>query len=844
MSDRKLRLRLAVTFALLVAFSIRARASGWTHDPTRGLPVVVAPRGQCMEGVQPDSHGGVDLVYCEPCSLYSLPPPSLPALQFHAVHLLKRGDVDPAWPPASRTLPMLTSYDCTTMSDGAGGMFLGWPDATNFATSGYDLSAHHLRADGSLDPAWPASGRVFCAAPGAQGSLRLCGDRQGGFIAAWNDRRDSVTNGFDIYAMRVRANGTLDPAWPVNGRAVYAGPANQTANAIVSDGAGGAIVAWQDSRNNATTSIDIYAQHVLANGTIDPAWPAGGLAVSVASGAQQTPFAASDSAGGAYVSWHDGNLIDRVAHVLANGTLDPAWPAGGLNLDSSADFLFSIQLLEDGRGGLLTLCTSVVFATGGNNDLLVRHVLANGTFDPQWPAGGTRIVGPFGGFTEFQGQIRSDGIVSDGGGGIIVGYYAPLDDSSLNYEYRFLRVRSDGQVDPNWNPAGRAWSAAPSNPFEISMVQNGDGTVTLGWSDLRDSASTYIDVYAQRITNDGRLGLAPPAIHAIHDVPNDQGGRATVYWYASAYDTLQADPLSEYDVWRQLDDPAAARARSRGAHPVAAGEHARLGDVRAEHDGAKDVFWEFVGGAPARGDINYALTVDTRGDSSTAGPAFETYEVDAHLLASTLNFIGTSDPDSGYSIDNIPPAAPAPFDAVYNSGTGSQLTWGNNVEPDLAGYRLYRGATATFTPSNGSRIFDGVATSFHDAGPPAWFKVSAYDRHGNEGPYSTVLSGTVTAVETPALPHELGLLPASPNPAAGATSVRLELPRAAIVQLAVFDPQGRRVRQLLSGTQLAGDHAVRWDGRSDSGGEAAAGLYFIRLEAEGRSFERRVALIR
>src|SRR5438034_466837 len=41
--------------------------------------------------------------------------------------------------------------------------------------------------------------------------------------------------------------------------------------AIVTDGAGGAIVTWQDYRSGNT---DIFAQHLLANGTVDSAWPA------------------------------------------------------------------------------------------------------------------------------------------------------------------------------------------------------------------------------------------------------------------------------------------------------------------------------------------------------------------------------------------------------------------------------------------------------------------------------------------------------------------------------------------------------------------------------------------
>ena len=48
------------------------------------------------------------------------------------------------------------------------------------------------------------------------------------------------------------------------------GPREQNGAVIVPDGAGGAIVTWQDG------ATDIFAQHVLASGVLDPAFLAAG----------------------------------------------------------------------------------------------------------------------------------------------------------------------------------------------------------------------------------------------------------------------------------------------------------------------------------------------------------------------------------------------------------------------------------------------------------------------------------------------------------------------------------------------------------------------------------------
>ena len=73
---------------------------------------------------------------------------------------------------------------------------------------------------------------------------------------------------------------------------------DQTTPQIVSDGAGGAIVTWWDSRKG--TDYDIYAQRISAAGT--PLWTAGGVPLCTATGNQLVPVIAPDGAGGAVVA--------------------------------------------------------------------------------------------------------------------------------------------------------------------------------------------------------------------------------------------------------------------------------------------------------------------------------------------------------------------------------------------------------------------------------------------------------------------------------------------------------------------------------------------------------------
>src|SRR5262252_5414701 len=153
---------------------------------------------------------------------------------------------------------------------------------------------------------WPACGRGIAVAPGSQQHSAIATDGAGGAIVVWQDQRGPSVN---IFARRVLATGEPDAAWPVEGRALLTDPAalgtdvEQDSPAIVSDGRGGAIVAWQDNRSP-LTGTDLYAQHALAKGVVDPRWPVNGAPVCTAAGAQQF-LAITATGSGAIITWQD-----------------------------------------------------------------------------------------------------------------------------------------------------------------------------------------------------------------------------------------------------------------------------------------------------------------------------------------------------------------------------------------------------------------------------------------------------------------------------------------------------------------------------------------------------------
>lgn len=60
----------------------------------------------------------------------------------------------------------------------------------------------------------------------------------------------------------------------------------------------------------------------------------------------------------------------------------------------------------------------------------------------------------------------------------------------------------------------------------------------------------------------------------------------------------------------------------------------------------------------------------------------------------------------------------------------------------------------------------------------------------------------------------------------------------------MFDVAGHAVRRLVDESLEAGDHAVEWAGRDESGRALGSGCCFARLESDGVAARDRMSLVR
>jgi len=463
------------------------------------LIATIVPQGVESPAIASDGAGGVIVTWPDGRS-------TLNGEDIYAQHILASGAVDPAWPANGTTVCSVVGDQAAPaiLADGAGGAFITWMDGrAGTAASDIDLFAQHVLASGGVDPAWPANGTPICTAPKIQSEPQLVADGLGGFIVAWNDLRTG-NPGSDIFAEHVFRSGVVDPAWPLNGRDLSPAPGSQTTPQITSDGSNGAIVAWTDTRDG---NDDIYAQRVTVSGAIAPGWPVSGQPIAVSPFAEVTPTLVSDGAGGAILAWqddHSGVLTMRAAHVLANSTRDPAWPAGGVPLSFSDCEENNQVMVSDGAGGAIVAWQRCF-------DIFAQHVLASGALDPEYPASGRAVC-------SLPGSLQHEpDIVAAGAGGAIVTWQDTRDGLNDIYALQILAAATLGVPGPTTPPA-IAFAPPSPNPAR--------GPVRLRFTLPRDAA-TSLAIYdaSGRQMRDLGSGTQTAGEHVIAWDLRDEIGR-------------------------------------------------------------------------------------------------------------------------------------------------------------------------------------------------------------------------------------------------------------------------------------------------------------------------------
>ncbi|MBI4547121.1 MAG: T9SS type A sorting domain-containing protein [Ignavibacteriae bacterium] len=208
--------------------------------------------------------------------------------------------------------------------DGSGGAIITWYDCRTcdgIFPDTSDIYAQRVNANGQIQ--WAANGVPISPGSGSKFTPEIAADGNGGAIIAWMDSRRVQNYRVDVYAQRVNASGAV--MWQNDGVAICDTGGSATLPTIVSDNSGGAVIAFSHQRRY---DLDIYAQRIDSSGTTR--WTKNGVPLCTADRTQWFPVSTSDHAGGAIVAWMDTRNSFEIYHIYAQNVTSTGALGGGV----------------------------------------------------------------------------------------------------------------------------------------------------------------------------------------------------------------------------------------------------------------------------------------------------------------------------------------------------------------------------------------------------------------------------------------------------------------------------------------------------------------------------------
>ncbi len=363
----------------------------------------------------------------------------------------------------------------------------------------------------------------------------------GELIFAWSDTR---TGDRDIYIQKIDTTGAA--LWGDTGIRATVADGRQEDPVLVSDGAGGAFLAWIDYRSDEYG--DVYGQHLNSNGELS--WDPAGVPLAVNTGAQQSANMARGATGVAYVIWDDASLSESGDIFGTVLTLDGPLSSGGTDglpvvsafgtqtnhsIETSGSEVVVVwrdtrdvndadifgQRLDVNFTGLWgengrEVCAdaadqvypkvapadgdrvAVSWLDNRNNiktDIFSQLLDVNG--DPVWTADGIPV-------TNLPTEQNACRVKSDGTSKI---YYVWQDFRNNAQDPDIFMQSLDFSGSPAWTEGGMPIVETPLKQLQPRFTMNGTDGVYVTWLDERSGGFPQSDIYLQYVSNDGTVGL-------------------------------------------------------------------------------------------------------------------------------------------------------------------------------------------------------------------------------------------------------------------------------------------------------------------------------------------------
>jgi hypothetical protein len=83
-----------------------------------------------------------------------------------------------------------------------------------------------------------------------------------------------------------------------------------------------------------------------------------------------------------------------------------------------------------------------------------------------------------------------------------------------------------------------------------------------------------------------------------------------------------------------------------------------------------------------------------------------------------------------------------------------------------------------------------------------------------------------------------------PNPFNPSTTIEYEIPKTGLVEINIYNVQGRLVKKLDNSLHQSGTQKIVWNGRDNFGNTTASGIYFCQVKFAGDILVKKIVLIK
>jgi hypothetical protein len=492
------------TIAVLVSYFMLTPAKAqWKFSPDVGTKFAASSLNEYISAAKPvtDGAGGAIVVFRKG---------DTNGEPIHAQRISVQGEV--LWGDITTPKPVCTltsdKFIEHAIADGKGGIYISWGDIRR-SVSG-DIYIQHLDSNGNA--LWQVNGiKVNGNSSRDIYGSKMCASEANGVIITWHEN-SYANNRFTygkVFAQKYNSLGMAQ--WAANGVAVCTDTAVHVNPDIVSDGAGGAMIAFTDNRNSsidmygAYNNLDIYAQRISSTGSL--LWTNNGAAVSTEPMNQEfyqrfrgERSVVADGSGGmialfrnSFQSYFSHSFVAQ--RINASGIKQ--WPNAGVIVANQNDDIHFVNMASDGAGGLVASWINDHYY---NPILYAQRILSDG--NTGWVNNGVRVVQePFLFFNYPE-------MCEDGNGAYIFTW------DSYRYSSWIVKAQKiDNGGIPQWGYDGRDINTNPTPIQEYPLYQNpnprvvksrGDSAIFF-WHDQRNFAISKTDIYAAMADGNGSL---------------------------------------------------------------------------------------------------------------------------------------------------------------------------------------------------------------------------------------------------------------------------------------------------------------------------------------------------